>query len=53
MFRVYYILSKFEDIDRHLLAQVCELSQPARVIGHGAVGVGGEGDAEGREHSHG
>mmetsp|Transcript_25457 Transcript_25457/g.75625 ORF Transcript_25457/g.75625 Transcript_25457/m.75625 type:complete len:667 (+) Transcript_25457:447-2447(+) len=36
----------------HLLAQVGQLGEAARVVGDGAVRVGGEGDAEGGEHAH-
>ena len=35
-----------------LLRQAAHLGDAAGVVGHGAVGVGGQGDAQGGEHAH-
>mgnify|MGYP007025180156 CR=1 FL=1 len=35
-----------------LLRQAAHLSNAAGIVGHGAVGVGGQGDAQGGEHAH-
>ena len=35
----------------HLFGKACHLCNAARIVGHGAVGISGKGDAEGGEHT--
>ena len=37
----------------HFSAQAAHLGITAGIVGYGAVGIGGQGDTKGREHTHG